>query len=142
MPLARHRRRVAYPVHRRALAVLELPQDEVVLQAIGADGQIVAVGLEVEQDAGALVDAPRNAFEAYADLALAEVLNVACDRVREVRIGLNTVEKFGIAVAVDGARLVGDAGRRLALLPLPPVDRQHLLVSVLLDAPDPHHGNE
>src|SRR5262245_58770318 len=60
MPLAGRRRRVADPFHRRALALLELPQHQVVFQAVGADGQVVAVRPETEQDARPLVDAAGN----------------------------------------------------------------------------------
>src|SRR5215470_19271195 len=64
VPLAGRGRRIAYPFHRRALAFLEFPQDQIVLQGICADGEIVAVRLEVEQDSGTLIDAAGNAFEA------------------------------------------------------------------------------
>src|SRR5262245_65756836 len=56
VPLAGRGRRIAYPFHRRALAFLEFPQDQIVLQGICADGEIVAVRLEVEQDSGTLID--------------------------------------------------------------------------------------
>src|SRR5262245_62116646 len=64
VPLAARRRRVPDPLHRRALAFLELPQHEIVLEAVGPHGEIIAVGLEIEQDAGALIDAAGNALEA------------------------------------------------------------------------------
>src|SRR5262249_42433020 len=48
VPLAGRGRRIANPFHRGSLAFLEFPQDEIVLQRIGADGEIVAVRLEVE----------------------------------------------------------------------------------------------
>src|SRR5262249_8031843 len=54
-----------------------------------ADGEIVAVRLEVEQDSGALIDAAGNAFEAHGDFAIAEVRNVLGDDIGEIRIGLN-----------------------------------------------------
>jgi hypothetical protein len=34
------------------------PQYEIVLERVGADGEVVAVSLEVEQDAGTLIDGP------------------------------------------------------------------------------------
>src|SRR3977135_3474864 len=69
VPLAARRRRVANPFHRRSLPLLELPQHEIVLDRVGADGEVVAVGLEVEQNAGALIDTAGDALEAGRDLA-------------------------------------------------------------------------
>ena len=142
MPLAGRGRRIANPFHRGPLAFLEFPQDEIVLQGICAHGEIVAVRLEVEQDPGALIDAAGNAFEAHGDLAIAEVRNVLGNDIGEIRIGLNPVEEFGIAVAVERARLVRDAGRGLSLFPLPPIDDQHFVVAVVLDAPDADDADE
>jgi len=39
------------------VALFEFPQNEIVLERVGADREIVAVGFEIEQDAGALIDA-------------------------------------------------------------------------------------
>src|SRR5262249_41504712 len=58
------------------------------------------------------------------------------------RNDLNAVEKFGIAVPVQGARLIGDAGGGLTLLPLPPVNDQDFVVTVVLDAPDTDDAHE
>ena len=55
MPGARRGRRIANPFDLRAPPILELPEHEIVFKWIGAESQIVAVGLEIEQDAGALV---------------------------------------------------------------------------------------
>src|SRR5215475_4656865 len=79
VPLAGRGRRIAYPFHRRALAFLEFPQDQIVFQGICADGEIVTVWLEVEQDSGTLIDAAGNAFEAHGDVAIAEVRDVLGD---------------------------------------------------------------
>src|SRR6516225_4435231 len=54
---------IANPFHRGAPVFLELPQNEVVVERVGAAGQIVAVRLEVEQDSRPLVGAAGNAFE-------------------------------------------------------------------------------
>ncbi len=142
MPLSRGGRCVADPLHRRALALLEFPQDEVVLERIGADGQVIAVGLEVEQDPRALVDAPGNALEAYRDCAVAEIRHVLRDRVGKIRVGLDAIQELGIAVAVESARLVGDSGRGLAFLPLPAVDDQHLVVAIGFDPPNADDAQE
>jgi hypothetical protein len=72
----------------------------------------------------------------------AEVGHVLGDDVGEIGVGLHPVEELGIAVAVERARLVGDAGRGLSLLPLPAVDREHLVVAFRLDPPDADHAHE
>src|SRR5262249_40583154 len=60
MPLMARGWGVPNPLHRGALALFELPQHEIIFETVRPDGQIVAVGLQVEQDAGALIDAARN----------------------------------------------------------------------------------
>jgi len=67
VPLPGCGRRVSDPFDRRPPAFLELPKDQIVFKAVRPDRQVVAVGLEIEQDAGALIDATRQAFEADAD---------------------------------------------------------------------------
>ena len=54
-------------------------------------------------------------------------LTVLGHHVGEIGVGLDAVEEFGVAIAVKRARLVGDAGRGLALFPLPSVDDQDLV---------------
>jgi hypothetical protein len=141
-PLARCGRGVANPGDRGALALLELPQHQIVFERIGADRQIVAVWLEVEQDPGALIDAPRNSFEPHGDFAVTEIRHVLGHDVGEIGIGLDPVEELGVAVAIERARLVGDAGRGLSLLPLAAVDGEHLVVAFGLDPPHPHDAHE
>src|SRR5215471_3367512 len=70
VPLAGRGRGVADPFDRRAPALLELPQHQIVLEAVGANGEVVAVRLEIEQDAGALVDPAGDALEPHRDLAV------------------------------------------------------------------------
>jgi len=72
VPLAAGNRHVANPLHRGALALLELPQHEIVFQAVRLDRQVVAVGLEIEQDAGTLIDPARDTFEADRTLPVPE----------------------------------------------------------------------
>src|SRR5262245_36304151 len=110
MPLTSRGWRVANPFHRGPLSLLELPQHEIVFEGIGADGEIVAVRLEIEQYPSALVDAAGNPLEPHGDLPVAEVGNILSHYVGKIGISLNAVEKFGIAVAIKRARLVGDAG--------------------------------
>src|SRR5207237_8051305 len=50
-----------------ALAALEGPEHEVVLFTVEADGEVVAVRLEVEQDPGALIELPAEEAEAHGD---------------------------------------------------------------------------
>src|SRR5712671_1882120 len=98
MPLAGRCRSVADPLHRGALAFLEFPKNEIVLKRICSDRQIVAIGLEVEEDSGALIDATGNSFETHGELAVLEVANFFRDGIREIRIGLNAIEKFSVSV--------------------------------------------
>src|SRR6266498_5287271 len=107
VPLPGRGRRVPNPFHRRALAFFEFPQHEVVFQTIGADRQIVPVGLQVEQDSGALVDAAGESLEAHGNFSVAELLHILEHHIGEIRVGLNAIEKFGVALAVERARLVG-----------------------------------
>src|SRR5262249_31977394 len=110
MPLAGRGRGGGDSIPPPSPALLSCLQHTISFQGICADGEIVAVRLEVEQDSGALIDAAGNAFKAHGDFAVAEVRNVLGDDIGEIRVGLNAVEEFGIAVAVKRARLVGDAG--------------------------------
>jgi hypothetical protein len=73
---------------------------------------------------------------------VSEVRNVLGDDIGEIRISLNPVEEFGIAVAVERARLVRDAGGGLSLFPLPAIDDQHFVVAVALDPPDANDAHE
>src|SRR5262252_8834695 len=121
VPLAGCCRCVANPFHRRAPALFELPKYEIVFQAIRPDGQVVAIGLQVEEYTGALIDAARQAFEPYRDLPILEVFDVLGHNIRVIGISLDAIEKFRVTLAVKRARLVGDAGGGLSLLPLPAV---------------------
>src|SRR6476620_921606 len=111
VPLVGGGRRVSHPVDRRALAVLEFPKHEIVLQTVGANCQVIAIRLQIEQDAGTLVDAAGQSLEANRDLAVREILDVGCDHIRKISVGLHAIEELGIAFAVERARLVGYAGR-------------------------------
>src|SRR5215203_2235146 len=142
MPLPGWRRGIPDPFHRRPLALLEFPENKIVLQGICPDRQIIAVRLEIEEDSGALIDAPRNSFEAHAELAVSEILNVFRHRIWEIGIGLNAVEEFDVSVAVQSTGLVRNTGRRLALFPLPAIDGEDLLRTFLLDPPNANHSRK
>src|ERR1700756_1555681 len=114
MPLAGRSRRVTHPFDRRALPVLEFPQHKVIFQTVGSDRQVVAVWLQIEQNARALVDTAGQSFEADGYLAIAEAIDGRQHHVGKIGIGLNTIEKFCIALAVERARLLGYATRRLS----------------------------
>src|SRR5215468_3113709 len=135
MPLLRSGRRIAHPLDRGALAFFELPQHEVVFEAIGADGQVIAVRLQIEQDPGALIDTARQSLKAHRDFAACEIFDAGHDGVGKVGVSLYTVEKLRIAFTIERARLIGDARRRLPFLPLPPVDGEHLLSILVFDPP-------
>src|SRR4029450_9838644 len=143
VPLTARGRSVSNPLHRGALALFELPQHEIIFETVRPDGQIVAVRLQVEQDAGPLIDAAGNGFEGHSGVAIPEILDVLRDGIREIRIGLHPVEKLGVALAVQHARLVGDPGGGLPFLPLTAVDRQHLVPAFIFNPPnadDAHEG--
>src|SRR5262247_1687392 len=81
VPLACSGRGVADPLDGAAFAVDDLPEDEIVLERICPDRQVVAIWFEIEQDAGALVDAALERLEPHGDLALAEVIDALGDRI-------------------------------------------------------------
>ena len=72
LPLPARGWRIADPLHTRAGALLVFEQHEIVFEGVGSDEEVVAVRLQIEQDAGTLVDAPGDRLEAEADLATAE----------------------------------------------------------------------
>src|SRR6476661_2463726 len=100
MPLPRRSRRIAYPLDRGAFALLEFPQHEVVFQAVGSDGQVVAVRLEIEQDSRALIDTTRQSFKAHRDLTAREILDARHDCIGKVGVCLYTIEKLRVAFAI------------------------------------------
>src|SRR5215510_5108411 len=59
MPGLRRRGHVTHPLHRAAPALFELPQHEIVLERVGAHREIVAIGPQIEEDPGTLIDAAR-----------------------------------------------------------------------------------
>src|SRR6185369_2357988 len=92
--------------------------------------QIVAVRLQVEEDARALVEGAAEELEADGDLAVLEIVDAGRHGVREVGEGLDVVDELFVAGAIDGTRLVRQAAGRLAALPLPAVDEEDLLTGV------------
>src|SRR5262249_8589624 len=101
--------RIANPFDRGPSALLELPEHEIVLEWIGAQGQIIAIGLEVEQNAGTLIDATGDALETQRDLAVTKIGHVLGDGVGEIGEGLHAIEELGVTLAVERAGFVGDA---------------------------------
>ena len=57
VPLPARGGRIANPFHRRSFSLFEFPEHQIVFETIRSNGQIVAVGLEVEQNSCTLVDA-------------------------------------------------------------------------------------
>src|SRR5207244_7612068 len=51
---------------------------------------------------------------------------------------LHAIEEFGIALAVERLRLIGEAGGGLSFFPLAAVDSQHVVAPFILDPPDTH----
>ena len=68
VPLLARCGRVPDPLHLGATPFLDLPEHQIVFQAIRPNRQVIAIRLEIEQNASALVDAARQAFEADAAL--------------------------------------------------------------------------
>src|SRR5204863_5127146 len=46
------------------------------------------------------------------------------------------IEKFGVALAIEGASFIGEPGRGLPFFPLAPVDDEHLIPVISFDSPD------
>ncbi len=136
VPLARGSRRVSHPSHRGTLALFELPEHEIVLEAVGADREVIAVWFQIEQDARALVDTTGQPFEANCDFSVREVVDVGCDHIRIVCIGLHAIEELCVTFAIKCTRLIGDACRGLAFLPLAAIDDKDLLSVIVLDPPE------
>src|SRR6185436_3811933 len=80
--------------HEAALAAPESPEDEVVLLAVEAHGEVVAVRLEVEEDAGALIELPAEETETHGDLPAGEIGDLLRDGVREIRVRLHAVDEL------------------------------------------------
>src|SRR5262249_1772828 len=55
-------RDVADPFYGAPATLLELPKYQIVLECVGANSEVVAVRLQVEENAGALIDAPGDRF--------------------------------------------------------------------------------
>src|SRR4029450_1282276 len=94
-------------------------------------------------DASPLIDAARNAFEAHGNVALPAILHVLRDDIWGIRTGLQPGEGFGLWLAVQRTRLLGDPGGGLPFLPLTAIDRQHLVSALIVNPPkadDTHEG--
>src|SRR5262245_31641173 len=102
-------------------AFVERPEHQVVLLAVEAHRQVVAVRLEVEEDSGAFIQLAFNHLELHADFAVSEIRNIPGDRIGEVGEGLHVVYELFVARAVDRARVLGQTARRVAAQPLAPV---------------------
>src|SRR5258708_34379763 len=81
MPLLARGRGISNPGNRRAFAFFELPENQIILEAIRSKCQIIAICLQIEQYAGALIDTARQAFEPHGDFAAAKILAVLGDSV-------------------------------------------------------------
>ena len=122
-----------------ALARFECPEDEVVLLAVEANGEVIAVCFQIEEDSGALIELSGQEAEANRDLAVAEIVNVLCHGIGKVCVGLHAVDELFVLGAVDRARFRGQAGRRLAFDPLPSIDLENVIVR---DVPVAHDSQE
>src|SRR5262249_8654598 len=73
------------------------------------------------------------------NLAVAKIIHILGDDIRKISIGLDAIEKFSVALSVEGARLVRDTGRSLPFFPLASVDDQHLVPLIRLNSPDTNY---
>src|SRR5258708_34395036 len=122
MPLLAGGRCIPDPGYRCPFAFLEFPENQIVLQAIRAKRQVVAIWLQIEQYAGSLTDASGQALEPHGDLTASEIFHVLGGGVRIVAVSLNPFEKLGVALAVQRSPLARDPGGGLPFLPKPPID--------------------
>src|SRR5581483_5116804 len=83
VPLAGGHRQVAHPLKRGPLALDHAPEYQVVLQAVGPQGQVVTVGMQSKENARALVNTPTHALEPDADGSLVKILDALSHGVGE-----------------------------------------------------------
>jgi len=76
------------------------------------------------------------------NLATAEIVDPFGDRVGEIGVGLDIVEKLGVTLAIDGPCLIRHIGSGLTLFPPPPVDDEELVVTLGADGPEPDDREE
>ena len=98
---------------------MELPERDVVLGVVVADGQPVAVGLDVEEDAGAAVGVAGDRLELHADGAVREVVDALQHGDRVVGELLRVVHQLFVRGAVEPARALHEQLRRVVLAGLP-----------------------
>src|SRR5512132_4133676 len=106
--------------------MLVLEQDEVVLKAVGAKNEIVAVGFKVEYDAGRLINTALDALEAQTDFPVAKIVDSLRHGEGEIGVGLHVVQKLGVPLAIKSSGFVGETRGRLPTRPLAAVDHQYL----------------
>src|ERR1051325_11460041 len=104
-------------LHELSLAGVERPQDDVVFRAVEAHGEIVAVRLDVEEDAGAPIERTADHLKAYGDLAVLEVVDPLRHGDGEVGERLDALDELLVPRAIDCAGLVSQAARGLPALP-------------------------
>jgi hypothetical protein len=142
VPGLRRGRDVPNPLHGAAFAFLEFPKHQIVFEWVGPHGQIVAIGLQIEEDARTLVDAARDALEPQGDRALTKIIDARGNGVGEVVKRFYVVQKFAVALAVEGLCPLGQAGCRLSLVPFAPVNDEHLVVVFAADGEIAHNGEK
>ena len=123
-------------LHEAALAAFERPEHQVVLFAVEADRQVIAVRFQIEEDAGALIELACEQSEADRDFAVAKIIDVLRHGIWEVRVRLDAVDELLVLRAVNRARLRCQSRGRLAFDPLTPVDLQHVIAGHIPVADD------
>src|SRR3954465_7542059 len=85
---------------KRSFAIVECPEDEIVLGAVEPDREVVAVRLDVEQNSRATIEHTANHLELHGDRSVREFRNVPGDRDREVGERVDVVDELLVSRAV------------------------------------------
>src|SRR5215471_7650219 len=142
MPLLRRRWGIANPFDGTSFAAHILEEDQIILQRISAKNEIVAVELQIEDDAGGLIDAPCYRFKPQTNLAVFEVLQIFKHGERKVCVRLNVIQELGVSLAIESPRFIRQSSGGLSLGPFPAVHNQHLIVAIGTDQPVSYCRNE
>src|SRR5262249_53600541 len=118
-------------------AVPEGPQRNVVLGVVIARGEPVAIGLDIEQDAGAAIEVAGNRLELEADGAVREIIQAVERRDRVICELLDVIDKILLRSVVEAARALSEQRCTVVLVRLPGLAIHHddLVLAILNDAP-------
>src|SRR5258707_9791274 len=121
---------------------MKCPQHDIVFHAIKAHGQIIAIGFQVEQNPGTLIELSGDDLETNTDVAVMKVGDVSGDGVRKVSPRLHIVDELFVARSVNRASLLSQTAGRLTAQPRSPVKAQNALAAILDDRPVSDHAEK